>query len=291
LPPPRACRVVDSCGDNDGFDETESLAKTDGTMTAQTKSRITTDLGGKVAIVTGAGRGLGRCIAESLAGCGAKVACVDVNAELLNQAVAAITEAGGTAMALTCDVTNSEQVNGAVDAVVKAYGGLNILVNNAGITRDNLVIRMKDEQWDAVLNINLKGTFLFTRAAARPMMKSRDGRIINIASVSGLMGNPGQCNYSASKAAVMGFTRTVAKELSSRKITVNAVAPGFIATEMVAKMVAEAGEDALAERTKQIPLGRLGDPLDIADAVLFLASDAACYITGHTLVVDGGLTE
>jgi 3-oxoacyl-[acyl-carrier protein] reductase len=170
--------------------------------------------------------------------------------------------------------------------VVHAWGRLDILVNNAGITKDTLVMRMKDDQWDAVININLRGTFLFTRAAARVLMKSPRGRMINIASVSGLMGNPGQANYSASKAGVIGLTRTVAKELAGRNITVNAVAPGFIATEMTAALRPE----IIAEVRKQIPLGRLGHPQDVADAVLFLASPAADYITGHVLTVDGGLT-
>jgi 3-oxoacyl-[acyl-carrier protein] reductase len=256
-------------------------------MTDQVKSRISTDLSGKVAIVTGAARGLGRAISVTLAGAGAKVACVDINAETLADTVAAITSAGGTAHPLACNVTDSERVAEVVDEVVKLWGDLNILVNNAGITRDNMLIRMKDDQWDAVLGINLKGTFLFTRAAARPMMKSRQGRIINIASVSGLMGNPGQVNYSASKAGVIGLTRTVARELSGRNITVNAVAPGFIATDMTAAL----GEEILQEVRKQIPLGRMGQPQDIADAVLYLASDAASFITGHVLTVDGGLTS
>lgn len=255
-------------------------------MSSAAKSRISTDLTGQVAIVTGAGRGLGRIIAESLAAAGAKIACVDVNAELLAQSVAAIQGAGGTALALTCDVTNSERVNEVVDEVVKTWGGLQILVNNAGITRDNVVMRMKDEQWDAVIGINLKGTFLFTRAAARPMIKGHRGRIINIASVSGLMGNPGQANYSASKAGVIGLTRTVAKELAGRSITVNAVAPGFIATDMTAAL----GEELLEKIKKEIPLGRLGEPQDVADAVLFLASEGAGFITGQVLTVDGGLT-
>jgi 3-oxoacyl-[acyl-carrier protein] reductase len=249
-------------------------------------SRIKTDLNGKVAIVTGAARGLGRAISQSLAEAGAKVACIDVNVETLAETVEAIRAAGGTAEALACDVTQSDRVNEVVDEVVEKWGGLYILVNNAGVTRDNVLVRMKDEQWDLVLNINLRGTFLFARAAARPMMKARQGRIINIASVSGLMGNPGQVNYSASKAGVIGLTRTVAAELASRNVTVNAVAPGFIATEMTAKL----GEEILQEVRKQIPLGRLGDPQDIADAVLFLASDAASFITGHILTVDGGLT-
>jgi 3-oxoacyl-[acyl-carrier protein] reductase len=239
-----------------------------------------------VALVTGAARGLGRCIAQTLAAAGAKVACIDVNVESLADTVAAIRTAGGTAEPIACDVTDSKRVGEAVEEVVKLWGTLHLLVNNAGITRDNVIIRMKDEQWDAVININLRGTFLFTRAAARPMMKNRQGRIINIASVSGLMGNPGQVNYSASKAGVIGLTRTVARELASRNITVNAVAPGFIATDMTAAL----GEEILREVRKEIPLGRLGDPQDVADAVLFLASDAASFITGHVLTVDGGLT-
>jgi 3-oxoacyl-[acyl-carrier protein] reductase len=249
-------------------------------------SRISTNLDGQTALVTGAARGLGRCIAQSLAAAGAKVACIDINTETLADTVGAIRAAGGTAEPIACDVTQSERVGEAVDEVVKLWGKLTILVNNAGITRDNVIVRMKDEQWDAVLNINLRGTFLFTRAAARPMMKARGGRIINIASVSGLMGNPGQVNYSASKAGVIGLTRTVARELASRNITVNAVAPGFIATDMTAAL----GEEILQEVRKQIPLGRMGEPQDVADAVLFLASDAAAFITGHVLTVDGGLT-
>jgi len=250
------------------------------------KSRISADLSGRVAIVTGAARGLGRCVAVTLAAAGAKVACVDVMADALAETVATIAAGGGTAIALACDVTDSQRVNAVVDEVVKTFGGLNILVNNAGITRDGLVLRMKDEQWDAVLNINLRGTFLFTRAAARPMLKAPHGRIINMASVSGITGNPGQANYSASKAGVIGFTRTVAKELAGRQVTVNAVAPGFIATEMTAAL----GDEIIAEVKKRIPLGRLGDPQDVADAVLFLASDAAGFISGQVITVDGGLT-
>jgi 3-oxoacyl-[acyl-carrier protein] reductase len=249
-------------------------------------SRISTDLNGKTALVTGAARGLGRCIAQTLAAAGAKVACIDVNAETLADTVAAIRATGGVAEPIACDVTQSERVGEAVDQVVKLWGALNILVNNAGITRDNVIVRMKDEQWDAVININLRGTFLFTRAAARPMMKARGGRIINIASVSGLMGNPGQVNYSASKAGVIGLTRTVARELASRNVTVNAVAPGFIATDMTAAL----GEEIIEQIKKEVPLGRMGEPQDVADAVLFLASDAASFITGHVLTVDGGLT-
>ncbi|MEN6406408.1 MAG: 3-oxoacyl-[acyl-carrier-protein] reductase [Thermoguttaceae bacterium] len=249
-------------------------------------NRISTDLTGKTALVTGAARGLGRCISLSLAAAGAKVACIDVNTDTLAETIGTIREAGGTAEPFACDVTQSDRVNETVDAVVQLWGKLDILVNNAGITRDNVIVRMKDEQWDAVLNINLRGTFLFTRAAARPMMKARGGRIVNIASVSGLMGNPGQVNYSASKAGVIGLTRTIARELAGRNVRVNAVAPGFIATDMTAAL----GEEILQEVRKQIPLGRMGEPQDVADAVLFLASDAASFITGHVLTVDGGLT-
>ncbi len=250
------------------------------------KSRISTDLSGQVALVTGAAQGLGRCIAQTLAAAGAKVACIDVKTEVLADTVTAIRAAGGTAEPFACDVTDSARVGEVVDEMLKLWGALHILVNNAGITRDNVIVRMKDEQWDAVLGVNLRGTFLFTRAAARPMMKARRGRIINVASVSGLMGNPGQANYSASKAGVIGLTRTVARELASRNVTVNAVAPGFIATDMTAKL----GEEVLVKVRKEIPLGRLGDPQDVADAVLFLASPAASFITGHVLTVDGGLT-
>ncbi|MBN2581038.1 MAG: 3-oxoacyl-[acyl-carrier-protein] reductase [Pirellulales bacterium] len=255
-------------------------------MTEPPTSRLTADLTGRVAIVTGAARGLGRAIAVTLARAGAKVACIDVKAEWLADTLQAIRAAGGTAEPLACDVTDGGRVGEAVEEVVQLWDGLHILVNNAGVTRDNSILRMKDDQWDAVLNINLKGTFLFTRAAARPMMKGRFGRIVNIASVSGLMGNPGQANYSASKAGVIGLTRTVARELAGRNVTVNAVAPGFIATDMTAAL----GEEILQAVLKEIPLGRLGEPQDVADAVLYLASEAASFITGHVLTVDGGLT-
>lgn len=255
-------------------------------MSENVKSRITTDLGGQVAIVTGAARGLGQLISEVLAASGAKVACVDVEAEMLKETVERITSSGGVAEAFGCNVTDSGRVTEVVGEVVKKWGGLQILVNNAGITRDNVVMRMKDDQFNAVIDVNLRGTFFFTRAAARPMMKGRSGRIINLASVSGLIGNPGQANYSASKAGVIGLTRTVSRELAGRNVTVNAVAPGFIATDMTAAL----GEEICEEVKKQTPLGRLGQPQDVADAVLFLASEAASFITGHVLVVDGGLT-
>ncbi|MGQ9606469.1 MAG: 3-oxoacyl-[acyl-carrier-protein] reductase [Thermogutta sp.] len=256
-------------------------------MTEATSPRMTTNLEGKVAIVTGAGRGIGRCIARTLASCGSAIACVDVNVAAAEETVSLIEADGGQAAAFACDVTNSEQVNAVVDSVAKQYQKLHILVNNAGITRDGLLLRMKDEQWDAVLNVNLRGTFLFTRAAARYLIKAGGARIVNIASISGLMGNPGQANYSASKAGVIGFTRTVARELASRQVTVNAVAPGFIATEMAHAL----GEETLKQIQERTPLGRLGDPQDVADAVLFLASPAAGFITGAVLRVDGGLAE
>lgn len=255
-------------------------------MTSESKPRITADLSGQVALVTGAARGIGRTIAHTLCAAGARVVCVDVNAQTLAETVDALCAGGAAAEAMTCDVTNSERVNQVVDDVVQKYGRLDIMVNNAGITRDGLLMRMKDDQWDAVIAINLKGTFLFTRAAIRPMVKARRGRIINVASVSGLMGNPGQANYSASKAAVIGLTRTAAREVASRNITVNAVAPGFIATDMAVAL----GSERLEQIKAQTPLGRLGEPQDVADAVLFLASEAASFITGHVLVIDGGLT-
>lgn len=250
--------------------------------------RIQVDLSGKVACVTGAGRGIGRAIALTLGRAGAGVACVDVNGTAAESVAAEILALGkAQAIGLACDVTNSDQVAKTIEAVIEKMGSLHILVNNAGITRDGLLVRMKDEQWDAVINVNLRGTFLFTRTAARHLIKVGGARIINIASISGLMGNPGQANYSASKAGVIGFTRTVAKELASRQVTVNAVAPGFIATEMAQAL----GEQTLEEIKKRTPLGRLGDPQDVADAVLFLASDAASFITGTVIRVDGGLAE
>jgi 3-oxoacyl-[acyl-carrier protein] reductase len=255
-------------------------------MTADRPLGISTDLAGQVALVTGASRGLGRAIALALAGCGAKVACAARDAGKLSETVAAIAAAGGTAEAFACDVTQQSGAEQVVEAVLEKWQKLHILVNNAGITRDTLLPRMQDAQWDDVINTNLRGTFVFTRAATRPMMQGRYGRIINISSVSGLVGNPGQSNYSASKAAVIGFTRSVAKELASRNITVNAVAPGFIETDMTAAL----GEAVQEEVKKRIPARRLGQPDDVAAAVLFLASRAASYITGQVLTVDGGLT-
>jgi 3-oxoacyl-[acyl-carrier protein] reductase len=250
------------------------------------EGRMSVDLSGQIALVTGASRGIGRTLAIRLGQAGAKVACIARNVEKLTETVEAIRAAGGTAEAIECDVTNTDSVQKVVDGVTEKWERLDIVVNNAGITRDTLIPRMSDEQWDEVINTNLRGTFLFTRAATRPMMGQRYGRIINISSVSGLMGNPGQANYSASKAAVIGFTRTVAKELAGRKITVNVVAPGFIETEMSAAL----GPALLDEAKKRIPAKRLGTPDDVADAVLFLASGASGYITGQVITVDGGMT-
>ncbi len=254
-------------------------------MTEQPKSPLQVDLSSQSAIVTGASRGIGRAIALALAASGAKVACVARNVEKLTETAEAIRAAGGTAEVYACDVTDSQSVQSVVDSVVEKWGKLQILVNNAGLTRDTLIPRMSDEDWDSVINTNLRGTFLFTRAATRPMMQGRYGRIINIASVSGLSGNPGQANYSASKAGVIGLTRTVARELASRKVTVNAVAPGFIETEMTEAL----GPVVLEEVKKRIPAKRVGRAEEVAWGVLFLASEAAGYITGQVLTIDGGL--
>jgi 3-oxoacyl-[acyl-carrier protein] reductase len=243
------------------------------------------DLKDQVALVTGASAGIGRAIAVALGAAGAKVACVARRADKLAETVGAIQSAGGTAEAWPCDVADGAGVQSVVDAVCEKWEKFHILVNNAGVTRDTLVPRMQDEDWDTVINTNLRGPFLFIRAATRPMMQARYGRIINIASVSGLMGNPGQANYGASKAGLINLTRTVAKELASRKITVNAVAPGFIETEMTAAM----GEVILEEVKKRVPVRRLGKPEEIAAAVLYLASPAAAYMTGQVLTIDGGL--
>lgn len=243
-------------------------------------------LSGKVAMVTGGSRGIGRAIAIALAEAGADVAVVFAgNREAAEETAARVREAGRQAEVIQCDVSAASQVDAAVKQVVKAWGRIDILVNNAGITRDNLMLRMKEEDWDQVVDTNLKGVFLCTKAVTRPMMKQRYGRIINISSVVGVTGNPGQANYVAAKAGVLGLTKTIAKELASRNITVNAITPGFIDTDMTAKLDADLQEELL----KQIPLARLGKPEDIAHAVTFLASDHASYITGQTLGVDGGM--
>ncbi len=255
-------------------------------MTDPTPGALSVDLNGQTALVTGASRGLGKSIAMALAGAGAKVACVARSVDKLKETADAIIAAGGTADVYACDVTDATSVQQVVDAVTEKWEKLHILVNNAGITRDTLIPRMTDEDWDQVINTNLRGTFLFTRAVTRPMMQSRYGRIVNIASVSGLMGNPGQANYSASKAGIIGMTRTVAKELASRKITINAVAPGFIETEMTDAL----GQVVLDEVKKRIPAKRLGKADEVAACVLFLASGSAGYITGQVLTIDGGMT-
>lgn len=240
------------------------------------------DLTGKNAIVTGSTRGIGKQVAKALAESGARVAIV--GRDLANaQAVAG--ELGHNAMGFSCDVSDTAAVAKLIVDVEKEFGGIDILVNNAGLTRDNLVMRLKDEDWDDVMNANLRGAFAAIRAASRGMMKKRSGRIINMASVVGLNGNKGQANYAASKAGLIALTKSVAKELGSRNILVNAIAPGFIATEMTDAMTPEA-RSAL---TGLIPLERLGRTEDIASAVVFLASDHASYITGQVIVVDGGM--
>jgi 3-oxoacyl-[acyl-carrier protein] reductase len=243
------------------------------------------ELANQVAVVTGAGRGIGQAIALKLAGAGADIACVDLTLEFCAETVQKTQALGRKAWAFAANVADAASVQAAVDQILAAAGKVDILVNNAGITKDGLLMRMSEADWDAVLDINLKGTFLFTKAFSRSFLKQHSGRIINIASVIGLIGNAGQCNYGASKAGVIGFTKSAARELASRGVTVNAIAPGFIETAMTAKISAEAREALL----KQIPLGSLGQPEDIANAVLFLASPGARYITGQALPVDGGM--
>ena len=240
------------------------------------------DLTGRVALVTGSTRGIGRSIAETLAGCGARVAVVGRDATKAAEVAAKISpEARGFA----CDVADIASVTALIASVEEAFGSVDILVNNAGLTRDNIMLRLKDEDWDAVIDANLRGAFVAIRAATRGMMKRRWGRIINISSVVGLVGNKGQSNYAASKAGLIGLTKSVAKEFASRNILANAIAPGFIATDMTGAMTAE----ARAALTGSIPLERLGSPTDIAAMVAFLASEHASYITGQVLVVDGGM--
>ncbi|TCT26806.1 3-oxoacyl-[acyl-carrier-protein] reductase [Melghiribacillus thermohalophilus] len=243
-------------------------------------------LKGKAALVTGASRGIGRAIALELAKAGAKVAVNYAGSEKKAQEVVdQIRQSGGEAFKIQANVASSDEVTGMVKEVVKQFGSLDILVNNAGITRDNLLMRMKEEEFDQVIDTNLKGVFLCTKAVTRQMMRQKSGRIINIASIVGVAGNPGQANYVAAKAGVIGLTKTTARELASRNILVNAVAPGFITTDMTDQLPEEAKEEMLA----QIPLNRLGKPEDVSSVVRFLASDDAGYMTGQTLHVDGGM--
>jgi 3-oxoacyl-[acyl-carrier protein] reductase len=240
------------------------------------------DLTGRVALVTGSTRGIGRAIAETLAGAGARVAVVGRDEARAKEAAEAI---GGGAAGFACDVSDPASVAALVEAVEKQMGSVDVLVNNAGLTRDNILFRLKDEDWDAVIDTNLRGAFVAIRAASRGMMKRRWGRIINIASIVGLVGNKGQVNYAASKAGLIGLTKSVAKELGSRNILANVVAPGFIETDMTNAMTPEARTALFG----QIPLERLGAPQDIASMVAFLASDQAGYVTGQVFVVDGGM--
>ncbi len=244
------------------------------------------DLTGRVALVTGGSRGIGRAIALRLAGLGAKVAVNYHSSQAAaEEVVQAIKAQGGEAIAVQGDVRDPQDAARIVKATIEAFGKLDILVNNAGTTRDTLLALMKESDWDVVLDTNLKGTFNCTKAAIRPMMRQRWGRIINITSISGVMGNAGQANYSAAKAGLIGFTKAVARELGSRNITVNAVAPGYVPTDLTASLP----EDLVAKMLEMTPLGRAGTGEDVANAVAFLASDAAGYITGQVLCVDGGM--
>jgi 3-oxoacyl-[acyl-carrier protein] reductase len=243
------------------------------------------ELKGQIALITGGARGIGRAIAECLAKKGADLVVADISYESAANTAGELAAAGIRTLALKLDVSKSDEVSKAFEAVMKEFGRVDIVVNNAGITKDGLLLRMKDEDWDAVININLKGVFLCSKEAVKVMVKQKSGRIINIASVVAFMGNPGQANYSASKAGIIGLTKTIAREYASRGITVNAVAPGFIATAMT---------DALAENVKQemlksIPVGKFGSVEDVAQAVAFFASPGSSYITGQVIHVNGGM--
>jgi 3-oxoacyl-[acyl-carrier protein] reductase len=243
------------------------------------------NLKGKVALITGGARGIGRDVSLALGRAGAQLVVCGTNAEILTQFEKELQEAKIEAICTVANVTDLQQVEEVVRKALDKFGRIDILINNAGITRDNLVARMSTEEWDDVLSVNLKGAYQFIKTVSRPMIKQRFGRVVNITSVIGLIGNAGQANYAASKAGLIGLTKSVARELSSRNVTVNAVAPGFIETEMTAKL-----SDALKqEMQKRIPLGRLGQSVEVAQAVLFLVSDMAAYITGQVLVVDGGM--
>jgi 3-oxoacyl-[acyl-carrier protein] reductase len=240
------------------------------------------DLSGRSALVTGSTRGIGQAIARALADAGARVAVSGRDQAKATEVAAAL---GGNARGFACDIANVASATSLVEQVEGAFGGLDILVNNAGVTRDNIMLRLKDDDWNAVIDANLRGAFATIRAATRGMMKRRWGRIINISSVVGLVGNRGQTNYAASKAGLIGLTKAVAKEFASRNVLANVVAPGFIETDMTAALTA----DARTALTSQIPLERLGAPVDVANAVVFLASEQGAYITGQVIVVDGGM--
>ncbi|MCL2104535.1 MAG: 3-oxoacyl-[acyl-carrier-protein] reductase [Kiritimatiellaeota bacterium] len=240
---------------------------------------------GKVAIVTGAARGIGRAIAERLARDGADVVICDLQAEWLAETAGAVQAMGRKALPLAVDVGDGESVAACVAETIRVFGRVDVMVNNAGITKDTLLVRMTDEAWDDVLRVNLKGTFLFTRAVAKPMMKQRGGAIVNIASVSGILGTPGQANYAASKAGVIALTKSTANELAARGVRANAVAPGFISSRMTDAL----SDDVRNQYLSRIPLGRFGTAEDIADAVAFLASGQSSYLTGQVLHVNGGM--
>ena len=242
------------------------------------------DLSHKTAIVTGASQGIGKTIAIEMAKSGAIVFCLARNKEALDTTIKKITENGGKATAFSCDISNNDDFKTIILNIVKENGSIDILVNNAGITKDNLLMRMSDDQWDDVLNINLKGSFTCTRSVIKHMMKKKFGRIINITSIVGITGNAGQANYAASKSGLIGLTKSIAKEVASRGITANCVAPGWIETSMTDQLSTEVKNKFLS----QIPTGKIGQSKDIANTVIFLASDEASYITGQTITVDGG---
>ena len=242
-------------------------------------------LEGKIALVTGGARGIGREIALHFAAQGANVAICDVNLEQAEQTLQDIKKLGREGLALKTDVTDIKDVQVMVDKILDKLGKLDILINNAGVTKDGLILRMSEEDWDKVIAVNLKGAFLCTKVVAKVMLKQRFGKIVNLASIIGIMGNAGQANYAASKAGIIGLTKSVAKELAARGICVNAIAPGFIKTEMTAKL----SEDVQKKMLQAIPLGRFGEPKDVADLALFLSSESSSYITGQVIKIDGGM--